>query len=222
MKFLTAKSRVAPENTTIPRLELLAASIASRQTNEIIAALNYENIPVYYWSDSTTVLAWINRDVQWGIFVCNRVREIRQLTATGTWKYVPGELNPADLPSRGCQARQLLDSRWWEGPSWLCNDPQEWPSIVEATDKSLINVELRKTKQVSMLILKDEPENNIIERFSSYQKLIRFFAILIKFKNFKLNLENRGNKLTCKEIKHAEIKFLKCLQSKIFKKMMKD
>ena len=82
--------------------------------------------------------------------------------------------------------------------------------------ESQTNVELRKTKQASILILKNEPENNIIDRFSSYQKPIRFFAILIKFKNFKLKLENRGTKLTCKIIKHVEIKFLKYLQSKMF------
>ena len=117
--FLSAKARVAPEKTTIPRLELLAAAIGSRQTNEIVKALGYENIPIFYWSDSTTVLAWLNRDCQWGIFVWNRVREIRGLTSAGTWKYVPGELNPADLPSRGCQAKQLLSTQWWEGPGWL-------------------------------------------------------------------------------------------------------
>ena len=110
--FLSAKARVAPGKTTIPRLEFFAVAIGSRQTNEIVKTLGYENIPVFYWSDSTTVLAWLNRDFQWGIFVWNRVREIRSLTSAGTWKYVPGELNPADLPSRGSQAKQLLSTQW--------------------------------------------------------------------------------------------------------------
>lgn len=103
IRLLAAKARIAPEKTTIPRLELMAASIGSRQTFEILEALSEKNIPVFCWSDSTTVLAWLSRDSQWGTFVWNRVREIRQLSATWTWKYVPGERNPIDLPSRGCQ-----------------------------------------------------------------------------------------------------------------------
>ena len=60
LRFVAAKTRIAPEKATIPRLELLAASIGSRQTREIIEALEYEEIPVFYWSYSTTVLAWLN------------------------------------------------------------------------------------------------------------------------------------------------------------------
>ena len=65
-RFIAAKSRIA-EKTTIPRLELLAASIGSRQTREIIDTVEYNEVPVFYWSDSTRVfLAWLNRDSQCG------------------------------------------------------------------------------------------------------------------------------------------------------------
>ena len=71
---------VNPEGTSIPRLELLAVFIGAGQTKEIVDALGYTNVPVFCCSDSTTVLAWIQRDIQWAVFVWNRVKEIRLIT----------------------------------------------------------------------------------------------------------------------------------------------
>lgn len=144
LKFIAAKSRLAPEKTTIPRLELLAASIGSRLTSEVSKHLKQKDTPSYFWSDSTTTLAWIKRDLQLGVYVANRVKEIRSLTKGGTWNYVPGELNPADLPSRGCSAQHLLNSRWWEGPAWLRENEENWPNVAYHTKEEEVNSELRK------------------------------------------------------------------------------
>ena len=205
--FIAAKARVAPNKASIPRLELLAAAIASRQTHEIVKALNYDNVPVFLWTDSTTVLAWLNRDLQWGTFVYNRVREIRRLTAAATWRHVPGDANPADLPSRGCHAKQLLDSRWWEGPKWLSDAYKDWPNPSSNIDEDEVRGELKKSAQITMLSA-TEQDQKIIEKFSSYNKLIRFFAIMVRFKNFKLKLKNSESKrITYQEMLGVELKF---------------
>lgn len=79
--FIEAKFRnSSQEKATIPRLELLEASIGARLINRVMIALNNYLIEQYYWMDSSTVLAWIQRDTRWATFVWNRVQKIRQLT----------------------------------------------------------------------------------------------------------------------------------------------
>lgn len=77
VRLLSARSRIAPERATIPRLELMAAMIAVRLTLETAKSLTRKISRVTYWSDSTTVLVWIKRDTQWGTYVWNRIKKIR-------------------------------------------------------------------------------------------------------------------------------------------------
>ncbi|GFX60162.1 integrase catalytic domain-containing protein [Trichonephila clavipes] len=108
--FLTSKARVSSlRGASIPRVELLAAVIGTRLTNSVIKALKWKNIKRYYWSDSTTALAWIQRDDNWSVFVRNRVNKIRKLSDPTSWRHVPSEKNPADLPSRVANALRPLD-----------------------------------------------------------------------------------------------------------------
>ena len=66
---MQAKTRVAPvkkdksdARQSIPRLELLAATIGVRLTSSILNSLQLRKTKIYYWTDSTTVLAWIQRE----------------------------------------------------------------------------------------------------------------------------------------------------------------
>ncbi|GFU00130.1 uncharacterized protein TNCV_1989541 [Trichonephila clavipes] len=79
-----------------------------------------------------TALAWIQRTRDWGVFVSNRVKEIRNLSDVSSWEHVPSEKNFADILSR---AQQLVCLRWWEGPSWLSETPVQCPRSKQVPDE---------------------------------------------------------------------------------------
>ncbi|GBM28859.1 hypothetical protein AVEN_146999-1 [Araneus ventricosus] len=177
LSLLAAKSRIVPlRGGTIPRMELLAALVGARLTNSVIEALNWKEVKCYYWSDSTTVLAWISREENWSVFVRNRVQEIRKQTSPLAWNHVVGELNPANLSSRGYTATQLMSLRWWEGPKWLTGLSDFWRHgniLNEDTDED----EIEKEKLKSMKSLANTENiiqcNRIYSFFSKYQQIVR-------------------------------------------------
>ncbi|MCG8047834.1 MAG: hypothetical protein N0E48_19785, partial [Candidatus Thiodiazotropha endolucinida] len=101
--IVAAKTRVAPTmSTSIPRLELMAAVVGVRLTGRISRVLEIPLSQATFWSDSVNVLWWIRgRSREFKPFVANRVGEIQSNTNPGQWRYVPTNLNPADLLSRG-------------------------------------------------------------------------------------------------------------------------
>ncbi|GFY32935.1 DUF1758 domain-containing protein [Trichonephila clavipes] len=156
--LVRAKSRVAPlKPLSIPRLELMACCVGARLINSILKALNMPDLKVTLWSDSTTALGWIKEYGNWSVFVANRVKEIRQRTQIQSWKYVLGNMNIADLLSRGCSPRQMLNSRWWEGPSWLKQNSEYWPDGEISCEPQEVNVERKKTKNANVDLANDAP-----------------------------------------------------------------
>ena len=84
-----------------------------------------QNSKTILWNDPSTALTWIKSEEQWGTFVYNRVKGIRTLTESSTWRFVPGKMNAADLHSRGCTVEHLMKLKWWESPEWLKQYPED-------------------------------------------------------------------------------------------------
>ncbi len=187
VQLLSAKSRVSPsgkKRTTIARLELLAATIVSRLASTIMCEIPHEE--VYFWTDSTTVLTWIRREETWGTFVQNRISEIRTLTSKEKWRHVPGSLNPADLPSRGCSAKKLIESRWWEGPDWLYLSTMKWPSSEFVVNEDEVFKERKKTVVSSSTTCLTTQSENVdanwyYRYFSHYEKIVRMVGWILRF-----------------------------------------
>ncbi|GFW55599.1 integrase catalytic domain-containing protein [Trichonephila clavipes] len=122
VKLVTSKSRVAPvKSVTMPRLELCAAVLLAKLMKRVETALQMKTPPVYLWSDSTIVLAWIQKEPNLlKTFVANRVATIQHLINAEQWHHVSSEQNPADLVSRGLDPSSLLNnSLCWNGPKFL-------------------------------------------------------------------------------------------------------
>ncbi|XP_055928220.1 uncharacterized protein LOC129959422 [Argiope bruennichi] len=190
-------------------LELLGCCIGLWLAKTICTDLEeLGDIPVYYWSDSMNCLYWINNDEQRATFVMNRVKEIRSRSEPYQWNHVPGNLNPADLPSRGCSVNTLIARRWWEGPAWLTEEEELWPVSNLSPDKNVVNAEKKKSV-VNSLFVSDYIREFLI-RFSSFEKLIRVTAWMIRFcRSSKLAKSCRVTDiLTPDELKEAETKIL--------------
>lgn len=80
--IVAAKTKVAlSDDTSIPRLELMAAVIGVRLTSKISTVLKIQISRAIFWSDNMNVLWWIRgRSRQFKPFVANRVGEIQGST----------------------------------------------------------------------------------------------------------------------------------------------
>ncbi|XP_028415515.1 uncharacterized protein LOC114538580 [Dendronephthya gigantea] len=132
--LVTAKTRVAPtKQQSILRLELIGALILARSTRKIRDIIG--EVDTTYWVDSTVALCWIKNDRCWKQYIRNRVAEIRSLTLKDSWRFCPGTENPADLPARRLEAKELATSEtWWRGPDFLHHSPATWPSDMTAQE----------------------------------------------------------------------------------------
>ncbi|KAI5708064.1 hypothetical protein M8J77_015657 [Diaphorina citri] len=227
LRLLAAKARVAPKSKatkpmTIPRLELLAASIGCRLHASTVRDLKLEHVKTTFWTDASTVLAWVLRQEPWNVFIMNRVKEIRTLSKECEWRHVPGSMNPADLPSRGCTAKKLIECRWWEGPPWLLSEPGSWPQQEAKVDEDEVIKERRKTV-VSAVVVSD---SSWYQFTNNYTKLIRVMAWVRRLKS---NVEIKKTSgtlpephgLTVEEFRSAELMVFRLIQKESPEEMKK-
>ena len=181
--FITAKSRVAPlKKTTIPRMELSAAVCAARLDKLVRKEIDLDLKSSVLRTDSSCVLGYLNNTTKrYQTFVANRVATIRETTESTQWRYVPSDQNPADDASRGLSADALLNcKRWVNGPQFLWGPDDCWPTQLLTTLTINEDPELKHDVQnFSVGRQSDITMDEIIERFSSWQRLKRFIAWML-------------------------------------------
>lgn len=149
VSFVMGKSRVTPLKTvTIPRLELTAATLASRIDRMLHAELKIQLQESIFWTDSQSVLKYLrNKTRRFRTFVANRISVIQNMSKVSQWRFIDSKHNPADDASRGLRIEPFLSSKTWlHGPKFLENPESEWPRNPKELDPVLPDdPEVKKT-----------------------------------------------------------------------------
>ena len=239
VRFVTNKSKVAPiKSQTVSRLELMGACLLSEQSDNVYKVLSSEltelSIEKICWVDSSATLCWIRNEKPWKKFIRDRVKRIRSVTDPQEWRYVPGPLNPADLPTRGLSGKDLLNNKTWlEGPQLFKQHPDSWPETIPTSvaKENEVTLEIiKKPKEIRYALLtKGSIEKEIprlqnfiqIDRFGSKLKLIQTISWVLRFvENLKSTGKgeqvNKNSILSAKELERAETTLLRSVQGESF------
>ena len=153
-----------------------------------------------FWSDSTTVLKYIaNTTARFKTYVANRVSAIRALSEVTQWRYISSKMNPADVASRGMKVGPFLNSTWISGPEFLTKAQCQWPATMNETSVHLEDdPEVREVSKSCAAVLEQEmcPTNKLLSYFSSWTKLKRAVAWILKLKE-RLQQQVKEKKQKC-------------------------
>ena len=236
VKMIASKSKVCPiQRQSIQRLELLDAFLLAKLVHSVREILKDELgdmiVKTYYGVDSYSALCWIRNVKHWTPYVRHRVSQILQTSDRDEWHHCPGQINPADLPSRGKYRNLAASSLWWEGPAFLKLEAREWPKLscgsefeVDVAMKEQLKTQCRVTHSIFTAENRSQPRvDKIVEldRFSNKGKLLRTVAWVLRFtSNLKAAIKkddiNREEMVTVSEINQAELVLVQSIQAESF------
>ncbi|XP_065074488.1 uncharacterized protein LOC135698436 [Ochlerotatus camptorhynchus] len=176
--LVMSRSKVAPlKLQSVPRLELMAAVLGAMMLQTVRLNHSLTISKFVLWSDSQTVLSWIRSDQhKYKQFVAFRICEILELTSTNDWRYVPSDLNIADVVTKWGQGPPLeSDGPWFNGPQFLHKPESEWPE----QQKAKFNV-LEEMKACMLFHDASSPVINV-NVMSRWLRLIRIAANVVRF-----------------------------------------
>ena len=129
--FVESKAKLTPldQKGEAVKAEICGAVFATRLRKYVEKHGGLEIERWLHLVDSQTVLGAIQRESYgYQTFFANRVGEIQKAGPVEDWWWIPGELNIADIITRGGTHEDLKeDSTWQDGPEFLKWPVEEWP-----------------------------------------------------------------------------------------------
>ena len=224
--LLMAKARLTPlKPTTIPRLELCAATTAVKLDQIIHREVGVQLLTSTFWSDSQVTLSYIKSETKrFKVFVANRVRFIRKNSGPEQWNYVTGKSNPTDVVSRGCLVKDLPNS-WKLGPEMLYSYKCAWPTMGPEMCVHEGDVEVRSClavvhppPPVAMKPVSRHPVDQLMDYHSSFYKLKKAVAWLVRVRRRlqKVTTCVELEPLSVGEMSRAETLLIRHVQAETF------
>ena len=211
-----AKSKLNPiKPLTVPVLELTAAVKGFRMAEFTAEAFGVELAEFRFWSDSKCVHDWLHTPAHTlPRGTRNKVAFLQTYTQPDQWWFVPSNLNPADLASRGCSVKDLIDHNlWWTGPPFLMQESSYPPQFKRER--------WIPPQTESALVIKEDitpPIGNVefFQRFSNWRRMLTTIVIALRWRSRALNKIANSGPWSDEELELAENKLWIILQSAYF------
>ncbi|XP_055634159.1 uncharacterized protein LOC129774446 [Toxorhynchites rutilus septentrionalis] len=218
--LVTGKAKVAPlKLMSVPRLELQAAVLGARLVESICSTHTLPITKRFIWTDSKTVLGWINSDQRrYRQFVAFRIGEILEKTKANEWHWVPSDSNASDDATKWKRGPNLCpEGRWFGGPDFLHLSEEYWPSIPEEKYDTT-------EEQQSSMVMHHYIIDSVFdwERFSNWNRLSRTVGFVVRYlgnlRAIARRLPTTKGPLSQEELAKAEAWIFHSTQKEIFAK----
>ncbi|XP_067635222.1 uncharacterized protein [Eurosta solidaginis] len=229
--FVAGKTKGAPQKLlSVPRLELQAAVLGVRVANLVRQGHNVQVNQTYFWSDSQTVLHWVNsKERKFKPYVGHRIAEILASTKPSQWRWIQTDTNTTDVATRPKWPPKIEErGPWLHGPEFLLHSVEDWPATSCTHMPELLEEEILPSLHIQAKVTSCLLKFN---RFSSYLKMKRVMAWVLRAADIFLKL--RGTYQTCgggglqselsaAELNKAEIYIVKAVQREVCAEEVSD